>query len=108
MPKAKSDNIKAFVAFLNANGEKYGLNTKMCVAHFLGQVAYESQELETFGKAESFPELQALMCLWLENDLSTIADNDDARSITLCMNGEVDHLAQRLYYTRMAKRVLGV
>ena len=45
MPKAKNENIKAFVNAFNQYSEMFELNTKMRVAHFLGQCAHESAEL---------------------------------------------------------------
>lgn len=45
MPKAKNENIRAFVDAFNKYSELFELNTKMRVAHFLGQCAHESAEL---------------------------------------------------------------
>ena len=45
MPKAKSENIKAFVATFNKYSEQFELNTNMRVSHFIGQIAHEASEL---------------------------------------------------------------
>ena len=45
MPKAKNENIKAFVAAFNKYSEQFEINTKMRAAHFIGQCAWESGEI---------------------------------------------------------------
>ena len=47
MPKAKNENIKAFVAAFNKYSEQFEINTKMRAAHFLGQCAWESGEINS-------------------------------------------------------------
>ena len=45
MPKAKNENVKAFVDAFNKYSEQFEINTKMRVCHLLGQLAHESSEL---------------------------------------------------------------
>ena len=45
MPKAKNENVKAFVAAFNKYSEQFEINTKMRAAHFIGQCAWESGEI---------------------------------------------------------------
>lgn len=45
MPQAKSANVKAFVEAFNKYSEQFEINTKMRASHFLGQIAWESGEL---------------------------------------------------------------
>ena len=206
MPKAKNENIKAFVDAFNKYSELFELNTKMRVSHFLGQIAHESAELNAVdenlnysmdalrrvfpkyfptpaiaaayarkpqqiankvyanrmgngneasgdgwkyrgrgliqltgknnyrayqnscycnGDLLSHPEwlaqypgaLKSAMWFWKANGLNAIADLDDGSKITgdkTCekitrrINGGINGLAARQYYTRIAKKVLGV
>jgi len=206
MPKAKNENIRAFVDAFNKYSELFELNTKMRVAHFLGQIAHESAELNAVeenlnysadalrrvfpkyfhtpalaaayarkpqqiankvyanrmgngneasgdgwryrgrgliqltgknnykayqtsgfcnGDLLSHPEwlaqysgaLKSAMWFWKANNLSSFADKDDGSKITgdkICeqitrrVNGGTNGLASRQYYTRVAKKVLGV
>lgn len=48
---------------------------------------------------------KASMFFWLRNGLNRYADEDDVKSVTKRINGGYNHLAQREYYTRVAKRV---
>ena len=61
--------------------------------------------------------LKSAMWFWKANGLSDLADHDDGSKITgdkICeqitrrINGGINGLAQRQYYTRMAKKVLCV
>lgn len=45
MPKAKNDNVKAFVKTFNENAEAFGINTPIRVCHLIAQLAHESAEL---------------------------------------------------------------
>ena len=47
MPKAKNDNVVAFVESFNKYSELFELNSKIRVCHFLGQIAWESGELNS-------------------------------------------------------------
>ena len=49
--------------------------------------------------------LKSAMWFWKTNGLNAIADRDDAKALTKRINGGYNHLAQREYYTRVAKRV---
>ena len=194
MPKAKSENIREFVAAFNGYSDQFGLTTKIRVCHFLGQIAWESSELARLeenlnysadGLLKTFPRyfptralaeqyarqpqkiasrvyanrmgngselsgdgwkyrgrgiiqltgkqnysnynpsgycngnvlehpewlgqypgaLKSAMWFWKANGLNAIADRDDAKALTKRINGGYNHLAQREYYTRVAKRV---
>ncbi len=205
MPKAKNENIKAFVDAFNKYSDLFEINTKMRAAHFLGQIAHESGELnhteenlnysadglrrtwpsrfktsaeaaayarkpqqiankvyanrmgngseqsgdgwkyrgrgliQLTGKEQyrnyqrsgfcngdllSHPEwlsqypgaLKSAMWYWKANNLSALADLDDGskiagdkvcEKITRRINGGTLGLAQRGYYIRVAKKVLG-
>lgn len=197
MPKAKNENVKEFVKTFNEYSEMFGINTKMRAAHFLGQIAEESAQLNATvenlnysadgllrvfkkyfptrelalqyarqpqkianrvysnrmgngseasgdgwkykgrgiimltGKSNyaayknsgycngdllSHPEwlaqypgaLKSAMWFWSSNGCNALADHDDGIAVTKRVNGGSNNLANRLYFTRMAKRVLGV
>lgn len=197
MSKAKNDNIQQFVSAFNAYSDAFGLTTKLRVAHFLGQIAWESSELndtvenlnysadgllKTFkryfptralaneyarqperianrvyanrmgngseqsgdgwkyrgrglimitgrqqyknyeqsgfcnGKLTEHPEwltnypgaVKSAMWFWYAKNLNKLADNDDALTITKRINGGTNGYSNRLYYLRVAKRVLGL
>ena len=196
MPKSKTENVRAFVKTFNEHSETFGITTKIRAAHFLGQIAWESSELNrteenlnysvdgllrtfpkyfnivnasdyarkpekianrayanrygngneqsgdgwkyrgrgliqlTFkanyaayeksgycnGKVTEHPEwlaqypgaLKSAMWYWKQNGCNALADNDNSVGVTKRINGGTSHLAQRQYYTRVAKRVLGI
>lgn len=45
MPKARNENIAAFVKSFNAYSEVFGIDTKLRAAHYIAQVAHETCEL---------------------------------------------------------------
>lgn len=51
---------------------------------------------------------KASMWFWKKNNLNRYADSDDARGLSKRINGGYNGLSQRLYYTRVAKKVFGV
>ena len=51
---------------------------------------------------------KASMFFWLSNNLNRWADRDDVRAVSRRVNGGWNGLAQRMYYWRVAKKVLGV
>ena len=56
-----------------------------------------------------FPGAQkSAMYYWKKNGLNTLASRDDANAVCKRINGGYNGLAQRKYYLRVAKRVLGV
>ena len=48
---------------------------------------------------------KASMFFWLKNGLSRLADADDVKAVSKRINGGYNGLAQRMYYTRVAKKV---
>lgn len=52
--------------------------------------------------------LKSAMWFWKANGINALADRDDATSVTRRINGGSSHLAQREYYTRVAKRVFAL
>ena len=51
---------------------------------------------------------KSAMYFWWKNGLNQIADTDDVVKVTKRVNGGTNGLAQRQYYYRMAKRVMGI
>ena len=51
---------------------------------------------------------KSAMYFWWKNGLNQIADTDDVVKVTKRVNGGINGLAQRQYYYRMAKRVMGI
>ena len=51
---------------------------------------------------------KASMFFWLTNGLNRLADSDNATAVSKRINGGTNGLAQRLYYTRKAKKVFGI
>lgn len=51
---------------------------------------------------------KASMWFWKKNNLNRWADADDAVGLSKRINGGTNGMAQRLYYTRVAKKVFGV
>jgi len=45
MPKAKDENVKAFVESFNKYSEQFGITTKIRAVHYIAQVAHETAEL---------------------------------------------------------------
>lgn len=166
MPKAKNERVSEFVKSFNQWSETFEINTKLRIAHYLGQIAHETGELrwleeiasgqqyegrkdlgnimpgdgkrfkgrgylQTTGRANykryadsgfcngdlmSHPEWlaqqpgcqKASMFFWMSNGLNKLADRDDSIAVTKRINGGTNGLAQRQYYTRVAKRVFGI
>ena len=56
--------------------------------------------------AKSPGNLKSALWFWWKNNLNTLADRDDSKAVTRKINGGLNHLAQRQYWTRMAKKEL--
>lgn len=80
------------------NYEAYA-NSKYCNGDLMSHPEWLAQ----------FPGAQkASMFFWMTNNLNRLADRDDSIGVTKRINGGTNGLAQRQYYTRVAKRVFGV
>lgn len=56
-----------------------------------------------------FPGAQkSSMFFWLKKGLSALADNDDCRGVTKRINGGYNGYAQRAYFLRITKKVMGL
>lgn len=197
MPSVKNDKVKEFVRSFGQYSEDFGINTKIRVCYFLGQIAWESNELNaveenlnysTAGLLKTFPKyfktraeaieyarkpekianrvyanrygngneasgdgwrykgrgliqltfkanylayqnsgycvgnliahpewlaqypgaLKSAMWYWKSHGCNEYADRDDINEVTRRVNGGYSHLAQRAYYTRVAKKVFGI
>ena len=51
---------------------------------------------------------KSAMYYWWKNGLNELADRDDGIAVTKRINGGILGLAQRLYYTRKAKKALWI
>lgn len=192
MPHAPSDKLKDDVATFNKWAARFGLTTDLRIAHFLAQIAYESNELradeenlnysaerllqvfpkyftkdnvsdyahkpmkianrvyggrmgnvspndgyrfkgrgyiQITGRANyqaycgsgfckgnlmAHPEWlcsspgRMKSAMWFFTRCLSAADDDDVEKVTRIINGGVSGIAQRMYYLRMAKKVIGL
>ena len=196
MPNAPEDRIAELVKTFNEWSERFGINTKLRAAHWLGQISHESNELRHMeenlnysaeGLLKTFPKyftkeqaqvyarhpekianrvyanrmgngneesgdgwkfrgrgaiqlsgknnyqdyansefcvgnlmahpewlakspgcFKSAMFFWWKNNLNELADRDDGIAVTKRINGGILGLAQRLYYTRKAKKALWI
>ena len=51
---------------------------------------------------------KSAMWFWKRNNLNELADRDDVIAVTKRINGAQNGLAQRMYYTRKAKKALWI
>lgn len=99
----------------DGDGQKYkGRGYLMCTG-FNNYLSYQNSGY-CVGNIMEHPEWLAKqpgcqkssMWFWKKNNLNRYADADDARGLTKRINGGFNGLSQRLYYTRVAKKVFGV
>ena len=81
------DNYKAYA------------DSEFCVGDLMNHPEWLAQSPGCFKSA---------MYFWWKNGLNQIADTDDVVKVTKRVNGGTNGLAQRQYYYRMAKRVMGI
>lgn len=81
------DNYKAYA------------DSEFCVGDLMSHPEWLAQSPGCFKSA---------MYFWWKNGLNQIADTDDVVKVTKRVNGGTNGLAQRQYYYRMAKRVMGI
>lgn len=81
------DNYKAYA------------DSEFCVGDLMGHPEWLAQSPGCYKSA---------MYFWWKNGLNQIADTDDVVKVTKRVNGGTNGLAQRQYYYRMAKRVMGI
>ena len=74
-------------------------NSEFCVGNLMAHPEWLAKSPGCFKSA---------MYYWWKNGLNELADRDDGIAVTKRINGGILGLAQRLYYTRKAKKALWI
>ena len=92
MPSCTAENLEKFVGPLNDTMERYAINTPLRKAHFLAQIAHESNELESV--VENLNYSQARLTQVFPRYFRTIEESAP-------YNRQPEKIANRVYSNRM-------
>ena len=107
VPDADKVFMKKFINSFNEYSVEYGIDTKIRVAHYLSQSLFETDGMKS--TPEMFcgmKEPQKMAMMYWRSNIGTLADDDDPRAVSIAVSGDEYGLAKRMYYYRMAKKVL--